>query len=142
MKWTLFLLVIPSIFLAACGNQEEAPAEAPAEPEPKAILRDVGAEEAAGLIAAREDLVVLDIRTPEEFAEGHIAGAVNIDFKSADFAEKVAALDTGKPYLFHCRSGGRSGQCIPLLEEAGFTELYHLRSGILGWSEAGKSLEK
>ena len=149
MKWTFLTLAISSVLLISCGEKIEAPAgsepeaaETPAEPELQTILQDVGAEEAAGMLASRDDLIILDIRTPEEFAEGHIAGAMNIDFRAADFAERIAALDTGKPYLFHCRSGGRSGQCIPVHEEAGFTELYHLNSCILCWIEAGNPIEK
>lgn len=130
------VVVFSSMVLVACGEKKEAP-----EAEVSgAVLEDVGAEDAAKMIATREDLIILDIRTPEEFAEGHIAGAVNIDYRAEGFAEKIAALDPDKAYLFHCRSGGRSGDSIPILQNAGLTELYHLNTGILGWSKAGQPL--
>ncbi|MEM6916365.1 MAG: rhodanese-like domain-containing protein [Verrucomicrobiota bacterium] len=142
MKRILSLVAMSSLFLVSCAERNETAVTSAGEPEAKSILRDVGAEEAAEMISSREDLVILDIRTPQEFAEGHIAGAVNIDYRGDDFAEKVGALDPDKAYLFHCRSGGRSGDSIPLLKELGFSELYHLNSGILGWGEAGQSLQK
>ena len=138
MKRILNLILLSSLFLVACGEEKELPESETAEA--KMILRDVGAAEAAELIVTREDLVVLDIRTPEEYAEGHIEGAVNIDYRGADFVEKIAELDPDKAYLFHCRSGGRSGESIPVLKKAGFAELYHLNKGILEWSEVGQPL--
>jgi 3-mercaptopyruvate sulfurtransferase SseA len=58
-------------------------------------------------------LVVLDVRTPEEFAAGHIAGASNVDLNSATFATAVAKLDPKLPYFVYCHSGNRSRR--PLL---------------------------
>lgn len=98
-------------------------------------------EEAAKLIAEKK-ATVLDIRTPEEFQEGHIAGAVNIDFTEEGFAKKIAALDKSKTYIVHCQGGGRSGRSMPVFDEAKFQNILHLQSGFKGWQAAGKPVEK
>ncbi|MEO1055786.1 MAG: rhodanese-like domain-containing protein [Actinomycetota bacterium] len=83
-----------------------------------------------------DDLVVLDVRTPEEFAEGHLADAEMLDFYRADFAEQVAELDRDVPYVVYCRSGNRSGQTIALMEELGFADVTDVDGGIVAWSNA------
>ena len=93
--------------------------------------------ELSHLLREKPELVVVDIRTPAEFAGGHIKGAVNIDFQTEGFSEAIAALDAGVPTVFHCRSGGRSGQAQSLFESLPFTELYHFAAGSNGWSAAG-----
>lgn len=135
----LFFCVAPLVF-TSCGDS--SPESSKVEESADIGIVDVDAEKAAELVASNGDLVILDVRTPEEFAEGHLAGAVNIDFKGTDFEEKVSELDTSKSYLLHCRSGGRSGASLPVFEGLGFSEVYHLNTGYLGWTEAGKPIEK
>jgi phage shock protein E len=86
--------------------------------------------------------ILLDVRTPEEYAEGHIAGAINIDYKGADFASRVDSLDKSKSYDLYCRSGHRSGESLKLMEEKGFTKVHHLDGGILKWQESGEPVIK
>jgi len=136
---SLFLILV-SLVLTSCGGDPAVPVEVTEVAAVRTV--DVNPELAAELVASKAGLVILDVRTPEEFAEGHLAGAVNIDFKGADFAAKVGELDPAKPYLVHCRSGARSGASLPVLEALNFTELYHLNTGYLGWTEAGKPVEK
>jgi len=84
------------------------------------------------------EYVLVDIRTPEEFKEGHIPGAtLNLDFYAPDFKDKVSKLDKNKKYLYYCRSGHRSGEASELAKEFGFTEAYELDGGINAWKEAG-----
>lgn len=103
---------------------------------------DVDVEKAAALLAEDPSVTVLDVRTPEEFAEGHLKGAVNLDFNADDFEEKIAKLDPAKPYLVHCAAGGRSGQSMELFEKHKFTRIFHLSPGYRGWVEAGKPVVK
>ncbi len=63
---------------------------------------------------------VLDIRTPEEVAEGRLDGALVVDFMAEDFVEKISQLDKNANYRMHCRSGGRVGKAIPMMRELGF----------------------
>lgn len=81
--------------------------------------------------------IVLDVRTGAEFSEGHLKGAKNIDFRDDSFRESVSKLDRKKPYLVHCRSGGRSGASLKIFKELGFEHIYHLDGGMLGWEKAG-----
>lgn len=100
----------------------------------------VTAERAAALLKKDAKIVVVDIRTPEEFAEGHIKGAININMNADDFGAKLAKLDRKKTYVMHCKSGGRSGASLPVWKRLGFENVLHLSSGILGWEKAGQSL--
>ena len=113
-----------------------------AENPPTAFLQDVGPDEAAKLLAEPGKVVVLDIRTPDEFKEGHIAGATNVDFRNASFAQDLGKLDKNQPYLMHCRSGGRSSKALEMMRDMGFTAVYHLKGGTLAWENAGQPLEK
>ena len=86
------------------------------------------------------DVVVLDVRTPEEFAEGHLANAINIDFQSGNFANEISKLDKGTTYAVYCRSGNRSGQAVKVMADLGFTDLYDMDGGVIDWAAAGKPL--
>ena len=67
-----------------------------------------------------EDTVIIDVRTPAEFASGHLDGAVNIDVQSPDFAAQIMELDPNGDYFVYCRSGNRSGQAIAQMNQMGF----------------------
>ncbi len=97
---------------------------------------------AAQKLIADKKVVVLDVRTPKEFATGHIAGATNINYLSADFAKAIAGLDPNQTYLIHCAVGGRSTQALPKFEKLQFQSIYHLDGGINGWKKAGLPVEK
>jgi len=99
-----------------------------------------GAElDAAGFASAskRPGTVIIDVRTPAEFAEGHLAGAVNIDVESPDFAARIAQLDPAGTYAVYCRSGNRSAAALSQMATVGFTNIYHLGGGIGAWQAAG-----
>ena len=101
-------------------------------------VRVVAPEEAAATIAdAPDDLVILDVRTQEEFDEGHIEGAVMLDFYRDDFADELATFDRDVPYVLYCRSGSRSEQARQLMEDLGFASVEDIDGGIVGWQEAG-----
>lgn len=99
--------------------------------------------EAAAKLVQEKKVTVLDVRTADEFGEGHIAGAQNIDFlQSAEFEAAIAKLDKTKPYLVHCQAGGRSGRSLALFKKLGFETIYHLDDGFGGWEAAGKPVAK
>ena len=83
------------------------------------------------------DTVLLDVRTPAEFASGHLPGALNIDVESADFSKSIAALDRSKTYAVYCRSANRSKVAMTAMKRAGFTKLFDLAGGINAWQSAG-----
>ena len=138
-------LAVPLLLLAACGGDADptptaAEADTPAEDVIEAApgIRVVSPAEGAAIQTSPPDgLVVLDVRTLEEFNEGHLDGATMIDFYGADFETQLAQLDKDAPYLLYCRSGNRSGQTRAIMEELGFTDVADVGGGILAWVEAG-----
>ena len=125
MKSLLFtvLLLLPTLMLAA---------------DP---AKHVKADEAAEIIANGK-VAVIDVRTPDEFKEGHIKGAQNIDIMSKDFEAQLGKLDKTQPTLVHCQAGGRSTRALKVFEKLGFTNLIHLDDGFGGWEAAGKPVVK
>lgn len=81
--------------------------------------------------------IVLDVRTPAEYAGGHLPAAQNIDIEGSDFATRIAALDKTAPYAVYCRSGNRSGAALEQMSAAGFTHVYDLAGGIGAWQVMG-----
>jgi rhodanese-related sulfurtransferase len=92
--------------------------------------------------AGQADFIILDVRTPEEFAEGHLLGAVNMNVMAADFAARLGALDREKTYLVYCRSGNRSTKAVQTMERLGFRSVSHMVEGILGWQKKGFPLSR
>ena len=86
---------------------------------------------------AQEGVAILDVRTPEEFAEGFIEGARNIDFYRDDFEIEINSLDKESSYALYCRSGKRSGQAAQMMQEAGFLSVSNLDGGMIDWANAG-----
>jgi rhodanese-related sulfurtransferase len=143
-----FKVLIPAsvallLFSAPPRPMNAADQPAPANPLiPKAAAsRDVTPDEAERILKLNPGMVILDVRTPVEFGDGHLPGAVNINFFAADFLEKIKAYE-GRQILIHCASGGRSGQALSRLKDTSFSALYHLKSGFTGWQSAGKKTER
>lgn len=128
---------------ASCSGSENAAEEAPVANEQAAAagVRTVPIDEAVGVQSnAPSDLVILDVRTADEFNEGHIEGAIMLDFYDPDFAAQIAELDPDVPYLLYCRSGNRSGQTADLMEQLDFADVADVDGGVLAWSDAGLPL--
>ena len=87
-----------------------------------------------------EEVQLIDVRTPAEFAEGHIENAKNIDFYSANFDLQIDALDKSKPVILYCKSGGRSAKCVSKLNLKGFKVIYDLQGGINHWGFEGRQI--
>lgn len=88
-----------------------------------------------------EDVHLIDVRTAREYKQGHIKGAVNIDYMSSDFAEQIEKLDTSKPIVIYCRTGRRSGLSTKVIVQAGFKEIYDLKGGTVNWTKKGFALD-
>lgn len=81
-----------------------------------------------------EDVQLIDVRTPEEFAAGHIAGAINVDFHN-DFENQIQQVDLTKKTLIYCHSGGRSAKALEIMKSMGFPAVYELEGGFSSWKE-------
>lgn len=127
MKKFLAIVAAPLlVLLAACGGTS-------------ANVINLTTDEFASNIQNSE-VVVLDVRTPGEFATGHIQGAINIDVEGSTFDSQIAELDKSKEYAIYCRSGRRSAVAAEKMAGAGFTKLTNLESGVISWQGAGYPL--
>ncbi|TSE09863.1 rhodanese-like domain-containing protein [Aquimarina algiphila] len=98
-------------------------------------------EEMDSLLEMRK-VQLIDVRTPSEYADGHIDGASNIDFRDDNFEALIAKVDKTKPVAVYCGRGGRSGKCSAYMKKAGFTKIYDLDGGITEWKFKGKQIVK
>jgi phage shock protein E len=109
-------LVAAAIFSACAGTSGGTSGGTPT----LVPAREVAAAEAVQMLDA---YTVIDVRTPEEYAAGHLAGAQNIDVEAADFEARIDDLDKAAPYLVYCRSGNRSKTAADLMVADGFTDV-------------------
>ena len=127
MSKSLFILMLSILGFMGCTAQNGS---------------SIDSKEAYGLIKADSNIAILDVRTAKEFADGHVAGAVNIDVNQADFAQKIDQLDRSKTYIVYCRSGRRSSKAVGIMATKGFKNLYNVSDGFLGWNKNGLPFEK
>lgn len=85
--------------------------------------------------------VLIDVRTPEEYAEGHLPNAINIDVEDDSFAEKMDEINKNKNVYLYCRTGKRSARAVAIADTLGFKSIHNLDGGFIGWKEAGKAVE-
>lgn len=95
----------------------------------------ISVDEMKEMLQDNHDLLLLDVRTPEEFKEGHLPGARNIDFLSDDFQQKIEELPKDQAVYLYCRSGNRSAKAASLLSEMGFPNTYDVEGGYLEWEK-------
>jgi rhodanese-related sulfurtransferase len=126
MKKLLGVLLVSVITLTACGGSGGK-------------VSDLTVSQFATKIADK-GIVLIDVRRPEEFAAGHIAGATNLNFESGTFETDLQKLDKSKSYALYCRSGNRSGQATAIMVKDGFTHVFNLLGGVIDWQGAGQAL--
>ena len=124
MKRIIFLVLLlvsqPGCGASGAGN---------GAPDP---VQDVNEVQAKELISSRRDIVIIDVRTPDEYNAGHIPGAVLLNVSDPSFATLVGKLERTRTYLVYCRSGNRSRQAAVLLVEMGYASVYDF-GGIQDW---------
>jgi rhodanese-related sulfurtransferase len=94
------------------------------------------------LIKNDKNVQLVDVRSPQEVANGHLEKAVNINIADADFEAKMSQLDKTKPIAVYCGVGGRSGKAAAKLTSLGFTKIYDLQGGITAWKGQNKAVVK
>ncbi len=128
-----FMVVVLAAAFAGCANE-------PTNTATGQIIEEISAAEAYAMVQSnvgKADFVILDVRTPSEFAAGHLAGAIMIDFNAGNFRAEVDKLDKDKRYLVYCRTSNRSGQAVAVMKDLGFKEVYDMDGGIVAWEAAG-----
>lgn len=88
-------------------------------------------------VIAQPGVIILDVRTPEEFNAGHIANAININMADSNFSSEVSKLDKNATVAVYCRSANRSAVATDEMAELGFTDMYDMQGGIIDWQAAG-----
>ena len=125
MKKIVFILMVASVlFCYSCKNQSEGEIKVISTSEMQSLLK-------------MDEVQLVDVRTPEEFAEGYIENAQNIDISSSTFDEDILKLDKEKPVIVYCHSGRRSADCSEKMKSAGFKKIYDLEGGISQWKHEG-----
>ena len=123
-----YLLILITILITACSS--EKPYEGNGE-----IVEKVDAALFQKVI--NQGGILVDCRTPDEFNDGHINGAKNIDILEENFVDNINAMDKSQTVFVYCRSGGRSKNASKILKTAGFSKIYDLEGGYTAWREAG-----
>lgn len=126
MKKTFFVFIAFLLLAASCKREQAG-----------VVLANVAQFEEAN---SKDGVQLIDVRTPEEFAEGHIKNAVNININDAEFRSKIQALDKAKPVLVYCKAGGRSATASAILNEEGFVNIVDLDGGITAWKKNMKDV--
>ncbi|WKK66138.1 rhodanese-like domain-containing protein [Lutimonas zeaxanthinifaciens] len=121
-KSTLLFLLVSSVLFVSC-EQKKGSNDTLITP--------------AELNQANKDILLIDVRTPEEYASGHIENAVNIDFYADNFQEQIEVLDRSQPVYVYCKKGGRSSNAAQKMKDMGFKSVYDLDGGILQWEQEG-----
>jgi rhodanese-related sulfurtransferase len=98
-------------------------------------LLNLSAVEFSQKIQSDTSAIIIDVRTPQEFGDGHIPNSILIDFYSPKFPQKIAELDKTKNYYIYCRSGNRSYHAGVFMLSEGFTSVQHLEDGIISWTD-------
>ncbi|PNQ73767.1 rhodanese-like domain-containing protein [Hanstruepera neustonica] len=128
-KNIVFVALLMMIGVSSCKKEEK-----------KGEVKVVSVEEMQSLMEL-DDIQLVDVRTPGEYAEGYIENFQNIDFLSPTFDEDIAKLDKNKPVILYCKSGGRSASCAKKMVDAGFVKVYDLEGGISKWQHEGMEVK-
>ena len=130
---TIYSALLFSTFLLVAACQDATTSSAQSK---SGINKELPVDDYAQKLAASPNAQLVDVRTPGEYAEGHLKNSVNIDYNSAAFADDIAKLDKRKPVFVYCLSGGRSGMAASQMHDMGFTEVYNMKGGIMKWDKA------
>jgi len=116
----IILLFLFALLAFSCQSQKDSRIKVVPESEFKAVI-------------AREDVQLIDVRTPQEYDDGFIKGAKNINVNDDDFETEIQNLDKSKPVYIYCRSGARSQTAAKKMVEFGFTQIVDLQGGYMNW---------
>lgn len=139
----LFPLLLIVLCIVSCSDDktdagQPAPAAAPKSlfaEEPAAPFRSISVDQAKELISTRPDIVILDIRTPQELREGAIEGSTLVPFWA--IMQNKLKLPKETPIMLVCAVGGRSFAAGQMLVKYGYKEVYNVSGGLVAWKEAG-----
>ncbi|RIJ34208.1 rhodanese-like domain-containing protein [Pontibacter oryzae] len=138
---TLFLGIV--MLFASCNSATDTNTEATdsaitqSEIGQAAAVQSVGSHIAKSLLAQQPEIIVLDVRTPEEFEAGHLEKAQLLNIYDQSFEQRLQELDKTKTYLVYCAVGGRSNQAVQAMNKMGFNKVYDATEGFMALKSAG-----
>ena len=138
MNLKQFLILFGMLVFGACTSEtksEQAATSATTTAVENVIYERMNVPDFQTKLAATSSPQLIDVRTPEEFSQGNIPGAVNINIQSADFIQNISKMDKSKPVFAYCQAGGRSKKCAEKMKDMGFEEIYELAPGYSGWEQ-------
>ena len=129
----LAFLIVTLVLSVACSQwiRQQSPGQ---------VIEDVSLEEAFALIVdnqGRDDFFIIDLRSADEYAGGHVEEAINLDYSASDFLEALEKLDRGGVYLIYSYSDEVSGEVLDSMAKLGFAEVYNMLGGMEHWEEIG-----
>jgi len=101
----------------------------------KLAYKTISVSDARAMMESSSNLLVVDVRTPQEYMQGHLKGAINIPL--SDLSLRMGELEKDRPILVYCQTGYRSAQASSILVKAGFVKIYNLEGGIMAWVSSG-----
>lgn len=125
MKFRAIVFLIMSFAIVSCNGQASK------------NIRTIEPKDFAEAINTTQNPQILDVRTPEEFSEGHLEHAENVNWLGDHFVADAEKFDKTKPVFVYCKSGARSKKATEKLEQLGFKNIYEMEGGFMSWSAAG-----
>lgn len=126
-------ILVTMVTFAACQNSNSSA-------QTGSIKETIPVEQFEKKLAQMPGAQLVDVRTPGEYSNGHLKGAVNMNVNGDNYEQQFNTLDKSKPVFVYCRSGGRSGNAAKKMQNMGFKEIYNMDGGITSWESAGKSV--
>ena len=111
--------------------------------DPRVEARSISIPDAEKQLIGKPNVVILDVRTEQEFEAGHLAGAINVNSRATNFVERLHQLDRNKTYLVHSAGGGsRVTKTLEIFDGIGFTNWVNLAGGFSAWTNAARPIVK
>ena len=132
VAWVVYSITQPSISIqpqTATSTSIQSPSVS------QLAYKTISVSDASAMIQSYPNLVILDVRTAQEYAQGHVKGAINIPL--SDLPGRIGELDRNRPILVYCQTGVRSAQASTILVNSGFTQVYDMEGGLNAWINAG-----
>ncbi len=136
MKKLIIALSIITMALAGCANNNDLKANIFGTTNPASVKEIIANN------LNNPDFVIMDVRTPQEYAEMHLPGATNTDYRAENFKDELEKMNKEKSYLIYCRTGVRSSEAYKIMTTIGFNKVYNLQGGITKWMEEGNPVVK
>lgn len=133
MRKLTSIIMLTLIFMVSCKSDEKKNDPVP-EIEVAVVIKDISIDDLEKL---GDNIQLVDVRTPEEFEQGYIKNAINLNVKSEDFLDQTVLIDKNKPVYVYCMAGIRSLKAAEKLKEAGFKEVYNFNGGYGEWLDKG-----